>query len=256
MGWYHSHPFDLGDHSHCFLSQTDLSTQLQWQRAEDPHGNPFVAMVLDPLRATHQGIPEIKAFRAFPPEYQSPVHFECPDGRIEPSEKLRLEHWGSCWNRYYELTVDYYMSSTSRFVLEALTSKYLWISNLKTAVDPVDTVHQLDSCVSVAHKALPGGGSSSGGGGGGMGLSGGAGGILMGASTGSATRDAMMIDPDPVRSVGDGGGSTTTAAGGGRGNDASSPLSQVVDKLTLLASQELAQTSMNQVRQHVFSAQK
>ena len=29
MGWYHSHPFDLGDHSHCFLSQTDLSTELQ-----------------------------------------------------------------------------------------------------------------------------------------------------------------------------------------------------------------------------------
>lgn len=38
MGWYHSHPFDLSDNSHCFLSQTDLSTQLQWQRAEDPHG--------------------------------------------------------------------------------------------------------------------------------------------------------------------------------------------------------------------------
>lgn len=51
MGWYHSHPFDVADHSHCFLSQTDLSTQLQWQRAEDPHGNPFVAIVLDPLRS-------------------------------------------------------------------------------------------------------------------------------------------------------------------------------------------------------------
>ena len=30
FGWYHSHPFDLADHSHCFLSQTDLSTELQW----------------------------------------------------------------------------------------------------------------------------------------------------------------------------------------------------------------------------------
>jgi COP9 signalosome complex subunit 5 len=63
MGWYHSHPFDLGDHSHCFLSQTDLSTELQWQRAEDPHGNPFVAMVVDPLRSFHLQKPEIKAFR-------------------------------------------------------------------------------------------------------------------------------------------------------------------------------------------------
>lgn len=103
MGWYHSHPFDLGENSHCFLSQTDLSTQLQWQRAEDPHGNPFVAMVLDPLRSTHLGIPELKAFRAYPPEYNSPVANECPDGSVETSEQQRLELWGSCWNRYYEM---------------------------------------------------------------------------------------------------------------------------------------------------------
>eukprot|EP00980_Cylindrotheca_fusiformis_P030279 scaffold24620_cov137-Cylindrotheca_fusiformis.AAC.1 len=87
MGWYHSHPFDLGDHSHCFLSQTDLSTQLQWQRAEDPHGNPFVAIVLDPLRSTHLGSPQLKAFRAFPPEYSSPVPNQCPDGTVEHSEQ-------------------------------------------------------------------------------------------------------------------------------------------------------------------------
>ena len=37
MGWYHSHPFDLGENSHCFLSQTDLSTQLQWQRVSSMH---------------------------------------------------------------------------------------------------------------------------------------------------------------------------------------------------------------------------
>lgn len=103
MGWYHSHPFDLGDNSHCFLSQTDLTTQLQWQRAEDPHGNPFVAIVVDPLRSNHLGIPEIKAFRAFPPDYNSPVPNQCPDESVEPSEQRRLELWGSCWNRYYEL---------------------------------------------------------------------------------------------------------------------------------------------------------
>jgi COP9 signalosome complex subunit 5 len=104
MGWYHSHPFDYNpSNSHCFLSQTDLSTQLQWQRAEDPHGNPFVAIVIDPLRSTVLQNPELKAFRAFPPEYNSPVANECPDGSIEVSEQQRLELWGSCWNRYYEL---------------------------------------------------------------------------------------------------------------------------------------------------------
>lgn len=107
MGWYHSHPFDLGENSHCFLSQTDLSTQLQWQRAEDPHGNPFVAIVVDPLRSTHLGVPELKAFRAYPPEYNSPVNNECPDGSVEVVDQQRLELWGSCWNRYYELVRTY-----------------------------------------------------------------------------------------------------------------------------------------------------
>ena len=128
-GWYHSHPFDLGEHSHCFLSQTDLSTQLQWQRAEDPHGNPFVAIVVDPLRSAHLETPELKAFRAYPPEFTPPPN-ECPDGSKQPNEQARLELWGSCWNRYYELEVEYFMSEASRKVLESLTQNYLWIRNL------------------------------------------------------------------------------------------------------------------------------
>lgn len=126
MGWYHSHPFEVGDHSHCFLSQTDLSTQLQWQRAEDPHGNPFCAIVVDPLRTTHLGLPQLKAFRVYPPEYNSPIENECPDGSVEHSSKLRLEHWGSCWNRYYELKVDYHQSTATQQVLEQLTQDSLW----------------------------------------------------------------------------------------------------------------------------------
>lgn len=134
MGWYHSHPFDLSEHSHCFLSQTDLTTQLQWQRAEDPHGNPFVALVVDPLRSVHTEYPEIKAFRAYPPEYNSPVANECPNGSIETSDQLRLEKWGSCWNRYYELKVEYYMSSVSRKVIvDGLTQDSLWMRSLVRA---------------------------------------------------------------------------------------------------------------------------
>ena len=37
-GWYHTHPFDLGERNHCFLSNTDISTQLSWQRTEDSRG--------------------------------------------------------------------------------------------------------------------------------------------------------------------------------------------------------------------------
>jgi COP9 signalosome complex subunit 5 len=131
MGWYHSHPFDLGDHSHCFLSQTDLTTQLQWQRAEDPHGNPFLAMVIDPLRSVAKDVPEIKAFRAYPPDYNSPTLNECPDGSIIGEEKVRLEKWGSCWSRYYELGVDYFMSRSARNVMAIMTQN-LWMRNLGT----------------------------------------------------------------------------------------------------------------------------
>lgn len=43
-GWYHTHPFEVEANSHCYLSGTDVSTQLQWQRAEDPHGNPWISI--------------------------------------------------------------------------------------------------------------------------------------------------------------------------------------------------------------------
>ena len=133
MGWYHSHPFDVGLNSHCFLSQTDISTQLQWQRAEDPHGNPFLAIVVDPLRSLAKNVPQVKAFRVYPPEYNSPIKNECPDGKIIAEEKLRLEKWGSCWNRYYELQVEYFMSNFARNVMDILTQN-LWMRNLgKTA---------------------------------------------------------------------------------------------------------------------------
>mmetsp|Transcript_5621 Transcript_5621/g.12329 ORF Transcript_5621/g.12329 Transcript_5621/m.12329 type:complete len:403 (-) Transcript_5621:289-1497(-) len=130
MGWYHSHPFDVGIHSHCFLSQTDISTQLQWQRAEDPKGYPFLAIVVDPLRSLAKGTPELKAFRAFPPEYTNPVQNQCPDGEVIHEEQARLERWGSCWSSYYELDVEYFMSSGARNVLGAMTRNFLWMRTL------------------------------------------------------------------------------------------------------------------------------
>lgn len=142
MGWYHSHPFDIktttdtGKNTqdstasfadHCFLSQTDLTTQLQWQRTEDPHGNPFVAIVVDPLLTLHLQRPILKAFRAYPPEYNHPVAHQCPDGSIETNEQKRLEQWGSCWNRYYELKIQ----ATYNPILQPLSQDSLaWVHEL------------------------------------------------------------------------------------------------------------------------------
>jgi COP9 signalosome complex subunit 5 len=36
-------------------------------------------------------------------------------------EKEKLEKWGSCWSRYYELEVDYFMSNSARNVMDILT---------------------------------------------------------------------------------------------------------------------------------------
>jgi hypothetical protein len=49
------------------------------------------------------------------------------------ADTQRLEKWGSCWNRYYELQTEYFMSSTSRHILERLTQDYLWMRTLSSS---------------------------------------------------------------------------------------------------------------------------
>ena len=131
MGWYHSHPFDVEVHSHCFMSATDIATQLAWQRAEDRNGNPWLGIVVDPLRSLAKGKPELGAFRAYPPEYNAPAG-ETPDGRVNSDADARIERWGNCWNRYHEIEVTTFMSSLSERIMRMLSKKYLWISRLST----------------------------------------------------------------------------------------------------------------------------
>lgn len=137
-GWYHTHPFDLDANSHCYLSTTDISTQIQWQRAEDPFGNPYLAIVIDPLRSIAKGRPEIMAFRTYPPEYAHPVANETPDGTIEPNDKIRISKWGICWNRYYSLNISYFMSDLSTNTLNILKNKFSWMNSLSDSTSIVD----------------------------------------------------------------------------------------------------------------------
>ena len=110
-GWYHSHPFDVTTHPHTFFSSTDLSTQLQWQRSEDSHGNPWLGCVIDPLRSMSTSELIMESFRAFPPEYTPVDKFSCPDGSVVKNESERLQRWGACFNRYYRLDTVYHMST-------------------------------------------------------------------------------------------------------------------------------------------------
>lgn len=124
-GWYHTHPFDVGVHSNCFMSNTDISTQLMWQLNEDAHGNPWVAIVIDPLRSLAKSRPEMIAFRAYPPDYSAKPD-ETPDGKIVRDDKTRLELWGACWNRYYALEVTYFMSELASNTLSILRNNSMW----------------------------------------------------------------------------------------------------------------------------------
>lgn len=214
MGWYHSHPFDVGPNSHCFLSQTDLSTQLQWQRAEDPHGNPFVALVVDPLRSLHKAVPEIKAFRAYPPEYNSPVEYECPDGSTEMEETKRLELWGSCWNRYYTLEVEYFMSSSARRVLEQLTQDYLWMRTLSMEQQELDEQTTAEALLKASAPLLP-----------------------------SSTNNNNKVHGTELRRT------VPVAATSVETKDVSQAVEQVVD----LASKQLYSTTIANVKKQVFS---
>merc|ERR1712130_570916 len=63
IGWYHSHP-GYG----CWLSGIDVSTQKLHQQYEEP----FVAIVVDPVRTMSSGKINIGAFRAYPNGYKPP----------------------------------------------------------------------------------------------------------------------------------------------------------------------------------------
>ena len=134
-GWFHTHPFDVDVNGHCFLSNTDVTTQLQWQRSEDPHGNPWLAIVIDPLYSLAKNRPEMMAFRVYPPEHEAKAN-ETPDGSIVLDDRKRLELWGSCWNRYYKLEIDYFMSTLSQQTLGLLKNKFLWQNAFCGGGDP------------------------------------------------------------------------------------------------------------------------
>jgi hypothetical protein len=74
----------------------------------------------------------LKAFRVYPPEYAPPPN-ETPNGQIITNEHLRVEMWGNCWNRYYELDVSYFMSSLAQDTLGLLKNKLMWQNTLSAS---------------------------------------------------------------------------------------------------------------------------
>lgn len=112
VGWYHSHP-GYG----CWLSGIDVSTQSSHQQHEDP----FLAIVVDPIRTMSAGKVDIGAFRTFPHDYK-PSRDTASEYQTIPMDKI--EDFGVHCRQYYQLNISYFKSTLDTALLELLWNKY------------------------------------------------------------------------------------------------------------------------------------
>lgn len=135
VGWYHSHP-GYG----CWLSGIDVATQALNQNFQDP----YLAIVIDPLRGDTFGKIEIGCFRTYPPNYEKKViqQKEASDKKNEESpgkkdplkQKKKRYHLSSTKskdlgihaNRYYQIEIEVFKSSLDSDLLELMATKQSW----------------------------------------------------------------------------------------------------------------------------------
>eukprot|EP00210_Caulerpa_lentillifera_P006605 g6310.t1 len=120
IGWYHSHP-GYG----CWLSGIDVSTQMTNQQGQDP----FLAVVIDPVRTMSSGKVEIGAFRTYPEGYKTDED-EPSEYQTIPLEKIA--DFGVHARQYYSLDITYFKSSLNAKLLDLLWSNY-WVNTLSAS---------------------------------------------------------------------------------------------------------------------------
>ena len=117
VGWYHSHP-GYG----CWLSGIDVATQNLNQKFQEP----WLAIVIDPLRTMSAGKVDLGAFRTFPEGYTPPGSRQ--DGfQAIPMEKM--EDFGVHAEKYYALDVSFFQNELDAHVLQKVWSTY-WVETL------------------------------------------------------------------------------------------------------------------------------
>uniref|UniRef100_A0A646QE90 COP9 signalosome complex subunit 5 n=1 Tax=Hemiscolopendra marginata TaxID=943146 RepID=A0A646QE90_9MYRI len=120
IGWYHSHP-GYG----CWLSGIDVSTQMLNQQFQEP----FVAIVIDPVRTISAGKVNLGAFRTYPKGYKPPD--EGPS-EYQTIPLNKIEDFGVHCKQYYSLEVSYFKSALDRRLLDSLWNKY-WVNTLSSS---------------------------------------------------------------------------------------------------------------------------
>jgi len=119
LGWYHSHP-GYG----CWLSGIDVGTQMFNQQYQEP----WLAIVIDPVRTISSGKVELGAFRTYPDGYKSDNDAPSEYQSIPIS---KIEDFGVHCKQYYPLEVSYFKSSLDSQLLDLLWNKY-WVNTLSS----------------------------------------------------------------------------------------------------------------------------
>eukprot|EP00045_Choanoeca_perplexa_P004689 m.39875 g.39875 ORF g.39875 m.39875 type:complete len:335 (-) comp12708_c0_seq1:88-1092(-) len=120
LGWYHSHP-GYG----CWLSGIDVTTQSLNQQHQDP----WLAVVIDPVRTASAGKVELGAFRCYPKDY-TPPNAGASEYQTIPLDKI--EDFGVHAKSYYQLEVSYFKSSLDTHLLHLLWNRY-WVDTLASS---------------------------------------------------------------------------------------------------------------------------
>ena len=112
VGWYHSHP-GYG----CWLSGIDVTTQMNNQQYQDP----FIAIVVDPIRTITSGKVDLGAFRTYPKGFKP-----ADDGpsKYQSIPLNKIEDFGVHCKQYYSLEVTYFRSTLDDGLLNSLWKQY------------------------------------------------------------------------------------------------------------------------------------
>lgn len=119
VGWYHSHP-GYG----CWLSGIDVATQALNQNFQDP----YLAIVIDPVKSAKQNKIEIGAFRTYPDSYKQPAN-NSNNQQLKKVPHSKRNDFGIHAAKYYALEVEIFKSSIDEKILNFLENKS-WVSNI------------------------------------------------------------------------------------------------------------------------------
>ncbi|VEU22686.1 DEKNAAC103734 [Brettanomyces naardenensis] len=156
IGWYHSHP-SFG----CWLSGIDVQTQRLNQNFQDP----YVAIVVDPVKSVRQGAVEIGCFRTYY-EDNKPVKEERGGEELEMTSQLgdtarllsskKIKDYGYHADEYYSLNVDIFKNEDDDKVLKLLESKYWFtgLCNLRSD-DEILKMQQIEELRHTIERNLP-----------------------------------------------------------------------------------------------------